>query len=242
MLGHMSLDMLDKVAYSDMDGDSTDREKQIMHILKLVDSLLRAMPGTMAAVYSRLVDVWVAPNLSDEQRECIALLVSKYSKNTNSAYPIHPKLVAQPTQSTMAAVRRMLTRLQIARRELSTRQFLSYIYFAFNCADDLPPSDFAQARETIQGMLAALAKYFTPSGTESASQEISQAKEWTNVAGILRQCAQLANVDASLFTKDVVNAFARCAAQCPPDDYFYDIIRYLMGRIQNYFDALHGNW
>lgn len=209
MLGHMSLDMLDKVASNHM--DSGDREEETTHILKLVNSLLGAMPNRILTVYSRLLDVWVAPNLSDEQRESIALLVKKHKFNTNSAYSVHPKLSTQPTHSTMAAFQKMLTLLPIARRELSTRQFLRYSTVAFNRAADLLPSDFAQVRKAIRGALATVAGYFSPPAMGSVAQEISQARAWTYVVDVFEAYARLAKNDASLFTKDVVDALAEYA-------------------------------
>ncbi|EED83553.1 predicted protein [Postia placenta Mad-698-R] len=190
MSGHMSLDMLDKVASNHM--DSGDREEETTHILKLVNSLLGAMPNRILTVYSRLLDVWVAPNLSDEQRESIALLVKKHKFNTNT-------------------FQKMLTLLPIARRELSTRQFLRYSTVAFNRAADLLPSDFAQVRKAIRGALATVAGYFSPPAMGSVAQEISQARAWTYVVDVFEAYARLAKNDASLFTKDVVDALAEYA-------------------------------
>ncbi|EED81912.1 predicted protein [Postia placenta Mad-698-R] len=133
MLGHMSLDMLDKVASSNI--GSEDR-KEIGHILKLVD--------------------------------------------------IHPKPSTQATHSTMAAVHKMIPLLPIAGRELSMTQFLRYASIAFAHAADLPPSDFAQIREVIQGALSAVAGYFSSSDMELLAQEISKARAWTYVDDVFR--------------------------------------------------------
>ncbi|EED83516.1 predicted protein [Postia placenta Mad-698-R] len=61
MLGHMSIDMFNKVTSSNMN----DKKREQKHILKLVHSLLGAIPRTMPTVCSRLMDMWAAMNLSD---------------------------------------------------------------------------------------------------------------------------------------------------------------------------------
>lgn len=120
-------------------------------------------------------------------------------------------------------------------------QFLRYASIAFAHAADLPPSDFAQIREVIQGALSAVAGYFSSSDMELLAQEISKARAWTYVDDVFRACVRLAEYDASLFTKDIVDALAGCAARCPLIDPWYGVICHSMGKIQDYFDALHKN-
>ncbi|OSX56578.1 hypothetical protein POSPLADRAFT_1159297 [Postia placenta MAD-698-R-SB12] len=200
MLGHMSLDMLDKVASSNI--GSEDR-KEIGHILKLVDSLLDAMPRTMPAVHSRLMDMWAATNLSNKEHVHIALPLVWYYSQFNADH------------IDTNTVHKMIPLLPIAGRELSMTQFLRYASIAFAHAADLPPSDFAQIREVIQGALSAVAGYFSSSDMELLAQEISKARAWTYVDDVFRACVRLAEYDASLFTKDIVDALAGCAARCP---------------------------
>ncbi|EED83551.1 predicted protein [Postia placenta Mad-698-R] len=228
MLGDMSLDMFEKVASSDM--DSGDRNEDITRISKLVDSLLGAMPMTMPAVHSRLMDMWATANLSDEKRVHTALPLVRYYFYVNN--------VGMDTNTGQ----KILTLLPIASRELSTKQFLRYSRVAFNHAAGLSPSEFAQVREAIQGALAAVAGYFSPSDMESLAQEISQVDAWINVDSIFRACARLAEYDAVILTKDVVDALAGCAARCPQDVYLHGYIRSSMGRIQDSFDTLHKKW
>lgn len=58
-LGHMSIDIFNKVTSSNMN----DKKREQKRILKLVNSLLGAMPRTMPMVCSRLMDLWAATNL-----------------------------------------------------------------------------------------------------------------------------------------------------------------------------------
>ncbi|EED83552.1 predicted protein [Postia placenta Mad-698-R] len=224
MLGNMSLDMFDKVACSDM--ASGDRKKQIGHICELVESLLPAIPRTMPAAYSRLMDMWAVGNFSDEECVHIALPLVGY----------YPKL--NDVDADTNTFRKVLTLFPTARRELSTKPFLRYSYFALDRAADLPPSDFAQVREEIQGALAAVAGYFSPSNMESVAQEISLARAWFDIHRVFEACARLAENYASLFTQDVVDTLAGCAARCLHGGYL-PFIRSSLEQIQSSFDALH---
>lgn len=225
MLGHMSLDMFNKVALSSM--DSGESKKEIAHVLNLADNLLNAMPCTMPAVYSRLMGMWAATNLPDEVRVNITPLAVAYHSRFNDRH------------IDINFLQKMIPLLPIASREVSMTQFVQCLSFAFKNAVHLPPCDFAQLREAIQGALAAVAEYFSPSGMESLSQEITQANAWINVFHLSTACVTLAEHDASLFTENVVDALSACSNQCPSNNACHSYIDSSVMRINLCVEKLH---
>lgn len=72
---------------------------------------------------------------------------------------------------------------------------------------------------------------------EMVAQESRETDAWAHADTVFKACACLATQDASLLTKDIVDALAGCAARCPPDNVRYENVHDTMGRIQDTFDT-----
>jgi len=203
-LGDMAVNIFDKVT-KDQNLWLLCLETEQLHILRILNKLLDAMPWTQpaAAVYLRLCALADPARLSDDVRKKLAeLMVAYYNLSRDEIKDIRPVLLA-----------------------ISSCQDLDADMFSFGIAGilersaKLPQADIEQIHDELRGALAAVAKYFGRPDAAALADCLSQnVSDWYFFWRLCCACVELAKVDNSVFTPAIVGALERVSFLYPGGD------------------------
>lgn len=148
-----------------------------------------------------LIDVLIHPDISVNIRvECIRTMWSYWHVCPAEAVD----------------VKRFLEYVPVARRELGTVDFLQVLASALELPAHVPPSDLPQVREAAVAAMATIPDCFGRDKIDSVAQELDRSDGWGEFLYVLRACNNLATLDGSLFTQDVIDSLDRCYRRYSP--------------------------
>lgn len=113
-------------------------------------------------------------------------------------------------------VKRFLEYVPVARRELGTVYFLQVLASALELLAHVPQSDLPQVRDAVLSAMATIPDCFGRDNIDSVVQELDRRNGWDEFVFVLRACNNLATLDASLFTQDVIDSLDRCYGHYSP--------------------------
>ncbi|EED78199.1 predicted protein [Postia placenta Mad-698-R] len=158
VLGQISADVLSQILETSW-LDHVDRRAHLERIYSILNSLLSAAPWAEAATYTRLMNLWRIPGLSQEVLERLVDMIWSDSL-----------LRTRDIEDTQ----RLLTFLPYARERLTTERFLWITSSALLYSARLPPDDLNRVHSDVRGALDVVVKYFSLSGAE----EVARTAAW----------------------------------------------------------------
>lgn len=94
--------------------------------------------------------------------------------------------------------------------------FLQVLASALELPAHVPPSDLPQVREAAVAAMATIPDCFGRDKIDSVAQELDRSDGWGEFLYVLRACNNLATLDGSLFTQDVIDSLDRCYRRYSP--------------------------
>jgi len=207
-LGDMTISMFTRISSSNM--YFGDEQVHQLHILRILDKLLSAMPNTQggAAVYFRLCDLADTANLSNHVREKIAEL----------------KVASFPDfEDHIEDYRPVLSAVSLC-KDLDPERFSTAVISILKGCAKLPRTDFAVIHDELQEALAAIVEYYRRRDAQTLADLLTNAPNgWSNFYGISDACLELVEADALLFTPEMVDDLERFSLLCPSTSWTYRI-------------------
>jgi len=198
-LGDMTVDIC--IRGTSSDGSSLPEAEQI-RILKILDTLLGAMPRTQsgAAVYLRLCALAdAAHRLSDDVRKRSAGMIVAY-------YPFFEHVIGD--------IRPML--LAISSFKIFDPDRFSWgVYQILEHSATLPQAKFDQIRHELQGAITVVAEYFGRPDAMILADLLTRAYSWDCFHLLSGACVKLAQADVGLFSPEIVDVLEQFSLLFP---------------------------